>query len=68
VISKSGRKAALTDDEAKLSETDIRRLLTICTDLVNLCTEVTGGIDPAAAAMLAFVKDNIQFQNTLKRV
>jgi hypothetical protein len=68
MISKRDRKAGLTEEKSELSEADIRRLLMICTDLVNLCTEATGGIDPAAAAMLAYVKDNIRFENKSRRV
>ena len=36
----------------------MRLLLFICTELVNFCTSVTGKIDPAAAAMLAYVGDD----------
>jgi hypothetical protein len=31
----------------------------MCTDLVNLCAKLAGKIDPAAAAMLAYVRDDI---------
>jgi hypothetical protein len=46
-------------EKSQLSERDMRLLLFICTELVNFCTSVTGKIDPAAAAMLAYVRDGI---------
>ncbi len=46
-------------DKSQLSERDVRLLLTLCTQLVNFCASVTGKIDPAAAAMLAYVRDDI---------
>jgi hypothetical protein len=49
-----------------LSEQDIRLLLGVCTELVNLCAGVTGQIDPAAAAMLAYVRDEIIFESKVK--
>ena len=46
-------------DKSSLSEHDIRLLLAVCTDLISFCASVTGRIDPAAAAMLAYVRDDI---------
>jgi hypothetical protein len=46
-------------DKSHLSERDVRLLLVVCTELVNFCASVTGKIDPAAAAMLAYVRDDI---------
>ena len=46
-------------DKSQLSERDVRLLLIVCTELVNFCASVTGKIDPAAAAMLAYVRDDI---------
>jgi hypothetical protein len=45
-----------------LSKQDIRLLLIVCTEFVNLCAKLTGKIDPAAAAMLVYVRDGIQSQ------
>ena len=33
------------------------------TELVNLCAKLTGKIDPAAAAMLTYVRDDIVATN-----
>jgi hypothetical protein len=46
-------------DKSQLSKQDIRLLIRICTELVNFCARLTGKIDPAAAAMLAYVRDDI---------
>ncbi len=56
VVSKlSGPKV----EKSQLSKQDVRLLLVMCTELVNLCAKLTGKIDPAAAAMLAYVRDDI---------
>ena len=54
---------ASESEKSKLSEQDVRLLLIMCTELVNLCAKLTGKIDPAAAAMLAYVRDDIQSEN-----
>lgn len=46
-------------EKSQLSERDVRLLLVVCAELVNFCASVTGKIDPAAAAMLAYVRDDI---------
>jgi hypothetical protein len=53
-------------DKSHLSERDMRLLLVVCTELVNFCASVTGQIDPAAAAMLAYVRDDILSEGKLK--
>jgi hypothetical protein len=50
-------------ETSQLSERDIRVLLVLCAELVNFCAKVTGQIDPAAGAMLAFVRDDIRFES-----
>jgi hypothetical protein len=52
--------------KSHLSEQDIRLLLVMCTELVNLCAGLTGQIDPAAAAMLAYVRDEIISESKVK--
>ena len=46
-------------DKSHLSKQDLRLMLIMCTELVNLCAKLTGKIDPAAAAMLAYVRDDM---------
>lgn len=52
-------KLASESEKSNLSKQDARLLLIMCTELVNLCAKLTGKIDPAAAAMLAYVRDDI---------
>jgi hypothetical protein len=40
-------------------------MLVMCIELVNLCAKLTGKIDPAAAAMLTYVRDDIASENNL---
>jgi hypothetical protein len=53
-------------DKSQLSKQDLRLMLVMCTELVNLCAKLTGKIDPAAAAMLAYVRDDIASENNLE--
>jgi len=53
-------------DKSRLSKRDLRLMLVMCTELVNLCAKLTGKIDPAAAAMLAYVRDDIASGNNLE--
>ena len=57
------KKSKTLAEKSQLSKQDIRLLLIMCTELVNLCAKLTGKIDPAAAAMLAYVRDDIQSEN-----
>jgi hypothetical protein len=50
-------------EKSRLSKQDTRLLLVLCTELVNLCARLTGKIDPAAGAMLAYVRDDIVAEN-----
>ena len=50
-------------EQSQLLERDVRLLLILCAELVNFCAKVTRQIDPAAAAMLAYVRDDIRFEN-----
>lgn len=59
VNEKPGREV----EKSQLSKQDIRLMLVTCTELVNLCAKLTGRIDPAAAAMLAYVRDEIMAEN-----
>jgi hypothetical protein len=52
-----------TEKSSHLSKQDVRLILVMCTELVNLCARITGKIDPAAGAMLAYVRDDIVAEN-----
>lgn len=60
------KKADTSPEKSQLSERDIRLLLVVCSELVNFCANVTGKIDPAAAAMLAYVRDDIRWESNVK--
>jgi hypothetical protein len=61
-----GKKVNTAPEKSQLSERDVRLLLIVCTELVNFCANVTGKIDPAAAAMLAYVRDDISGESKVK--
>jgi hypothetical protein len=63
VSKKSGQEI----EKSQLSKQDMRLLIIMCTELVNLCAKLTGKIDPAAAAMLAYVRDDIVAENKLEQ-
>jgi hypothetical protein len=60
------KKSESETDKSQLSKQDLRLMLVMCTELVNLCAKLTGRIDPAAAAMLAYVRDDIVSENNLE--
>jgi hypothetical protein len=57
------KKSGLDPEKSHLATQDVRLLVIMCTELVNLCAKLTGKIDPAAAAMLAYVRDDIMATN-----
>jgi hypothetical protein len=60
------KKVEMASEKSELSERDIRVLLIVCSELVNFCANVTKRIDPAAAAMLAYVRDDIRCESNVK--
>jgi hypothetical protein len=63
ILADIDKKVGPSLEESRLSERDTRLLLVMCTELANLLVKVTSTVDPAAAAMLAYVRDEIRFQN-----
>lgn len=57
------KKSDADTEKSQLSKQDIRPMLVVCTELVTLCARLTGRIDPAAAAMLTYVRDDIVAEN-----
>ena len=57
------KKSATEAEKSQLSKRDTRLLLVMCTELVNLCAKLTEKIDPGAAAMLTYVRDDIASEN-----
>jgi hypothetical protein len=66
MVARVNKKLASETDKSQLSKQDLRLMLVMCTELVNLCARLTGKIDPAAAAMLAYVSDDIASENNLE--
>jgi hypothetical protein len=66
MAARMNKKSDSETDKSQLSQQDLRLMLVMCTELVNLCAKFTGKIDPAAAAMLAYVRDDIASENNLE--
>ena len=66
MVARVNKKSESDQDKPQLSKQDLRLMLIMCTELVNLCAKLTGKIDPAAAAMLAYVRDDIASENNLE--
>ena len=60
------KKSDSDTDKSQLSKQDLHLMLTMCTELVNLCAKITRRIDPAAAAILTYVRDDIASENNLE--
>jgi hypothetical protein len=60
------KKSESVADKSQLSKQDLRLVLIMCTEFVNLCAKLTGKIDPAAAAMLAYVRNDIVSESNLE--
>jgi hypothetical protein len=56
-------KIEVEPETSRLSERDTRVLLILCTELVNFCANAARQVDPTAAAMLAYVRDDIRLEN-----
>ena len=62
----ANNRSKTNSEQSQLSKPDVRLLLVICIELVNLCAKLTGKIDPAAAAMLSYVRDDIVSESKLE--
>jgi hypothetical protein len=50
-------RSATRNEEAGLTTYEAQRLIGICVELLDLCSKVTGQIDPAVGEMIAFARD-----------
>jgi hypothetical protein len=66
MVARVNKESESETDKSQLSKRDLRLMLVMCTELVNLCAKLTGKIDPAAAAMLTYVRDDIASENNLE--
>ncbi len=48
--------------ELTLSAFELRRLLAICVELIDLCSKVSGKIDPAVGLLVAHARDEVLFE------
>ena len=46
-------------EELRLSAADARALMTICVQLLDFCAHVCGKIDPTAAMMVTWARDEV---------
>ena len=67
MVATLSKKSETTVTKSQLSERDSRLLLLLCTELITLCAKMTNKIDPTAAAMIAYVRDEIALANLLHR-
>jgi hypothetical protein len=67
MVARVDKKVGTNAEESQLSKQDIRLMLVMCAELVNLCAKLTGKIDPAAAAMLSYVRDDIVTESKLEQ-
>ena len=66
MVARVNKKSESETGNSQLSQQDLRLMLVMCAELVNLCAKLTGKIDPAAAAMLTYVRDDIASENNLE--
>jgi hypothetical protein len=52
-------RSAKRNEQATLTAFEAQRLIGICAELVDLCSKVTGHIDPAVGEMIAFAHDEV---------
>jgi hypothetical protein len=53
------RVASQEFEELRLSAAETRALMTICVELLDFCTRVSGKIDPTAALMVTWARDEV---------
>ena len=66
MVARVNNKSDSDAEKSQLSKQDVRLLLVMCIEFVNLCAKLTGKTDPAAAAMLAYVRDDIVAESKLE--
>lgn len=52
-------KPGITVAGVNLSGSDVYKLMYICVDLLELCTSLSGKIDPAASWLVAHARDEV---------
>jgi hypothetical protein len=57
----STRSAKPKREVATVTDVEARRLLGVCIELIDLCSKLTGKIDPAAGTLIAHARDEAIF-------
>jgi len=57
MASENSAKLAKRSEEATLTAFEAQRLIGICVELLDLCSKVTGQIDPAVGELIGFAHD-----------
>jgi hypothetical protein len=52
-------RPAKRNEQAALTRFEAQRLIGICAELVDLCSKVTGQIDPAIGEIITFAHDEV---------
>jgi hypothetical protein len=57
ITSEKSAKSPRRNEERTLTPFEAQRLVGICVELLDLCSKVTGQIDPALGKLIAFAHD-----------
>ena len=57
ITSEKSTKSPRKSEERTLTSFEAQRLVGICVELLDLCSKVTGQIDPALGKLIAFAHD-----------
>ncbi len=57
IASEKSAKLTRRNEERTLTSFEAQRLVGICVELLDLCSKLTGQIDPALGELIAFVHD-----------
>lgn len=57
IASEKSARLARRNEERTLTSFEAQRLVGICVELLDLCSKVTGQIDPALGELMAFAHD-----------
>ena len=56
-LSRSTEGSNPRNEEVTLTASEARRLIGLCIELIDICSKVTGKIDPAVGTVIAFARD-----------
>jgi hypothetical protein len=56
-LSSPTKRSKAKSEPVRLTASESRRLIGICIELIDICSKVTGKIDPAVGTVIAFARD-----------